>query len=236
MERPPRSVYLRRRLVAGPAWPRSSWPRWPSLVGGGGAGDETRAPRAPGATATVAPAAPELPGGGRRLLPDRRIVAFYGAPQDEELGALGIGTPDQAARRLARQARAYERPGRPVLSPRSSSSPSSPTPTRATTACTARASRPRSSTATCAPPGATGCCCCSTSSPAARTSSTRSCALERWLREPDVGLALDPEWRVGPGEVPGQVIGSADPRELERHLGVARAARARATISRRSCS
>ena len=36
--------------------------------------------------------------------------------------------------------------------------------------------------------------------------------LERWLREPDVGLALDPEWRVGPGEVPGQVIGSVDPR------------------------
>jgi len=30
---------------------------------------------------------------------------------------------------------------------------------------------------------------------------------ERWLREPDVGLALDPEWAVGPGQVPGQVFG-----------------------------
>jgi hypothetical protein len=34
--------------------------------------------------------------------------------------------------------------------------------------------------------------------------------LARWLREPDVGLALDPEWHVGPGEVPGKVIGSTD--------------------------
>jgi hypothetical protein len=38
--------------------------------------------------------------------------------------------------------------------------------------------------------------------------------LERWLREPDVGLALDPEWHVGPGEVPGQVIGSVDAADV----------------------
>lgn len=34
---------------------------------------------------------------------------------------------------------------------------------------------------------------------------------KRWewaLREPHVGLAIDPEWRMGPGEVPGRVIGS----------------------------
>ncbi|HEX2234377.1 MAG TPA: hypothetical protein VHG69_13540, partial [Thermoleophilaceae bacterium] len=35
-------------------------------------------------------------------------------------------------------------------------------------------------------------------------------ALRRWLEEPDVGLALDPEWRVEPGQVPGQVLGSTD--------------------------
>jgi hypothetical protein len=35
-------------------------------------------------------------------------------------------------------------------------------------------------------------------------------ALEPYLREPDVGLALDPEWHVGPGQVPGQVLGSVD--------------------------
>jgi hypothetical protein len=37
--------------------------------------------------------------------------------------------------------------------------------------------------------------------------------LERWLREPDVSLALDPEWAT-PGAVPGQVIGSVDVHEV----------------------
>ncbi len=38
-------------------------------------------------------------------------------------------------------------------------------------------------------------------------------ALERWLREPDVSLALDPEWHT-PGAKPGTVIGSVDAREV----------------------
>jgi hypothetical protein len=32
--------------------------------------------------------------------------------------------------------------------------------------------------------------------------------LEKWLKEPDVGLALDPEWAVRPGQTPGRVFGS----------------------------
>src|ERR687897_561449 len=32
----------------------------------------------------------ELPRGGRQILPRFRVVAFYGAPQAEELGALGV--------------------------------------------------------------------------------------------------------------------------------------------------
>lgn len=38
--------------------------------------------------------------------------------------------------------------------------------------------------------------------------------LERWLKEPDVGLAFDPEWAVGPGQVPGQVFGRTTGAEL----------------------
>jgi hypothetical protein len=34
------------------------------------------------------------------------------------------------------------------------------------------------------------------------------------LRQPDVGLALDPEWRMGPGEVPAQVFGSVSAAEV----------------------
>ena len=38
--------------------------------------------------------------------------------------------------------------------------------------------------------------------------------LEPYLREPDVGLALDPEWHVSPPDVPGSVIGSADAQDV----------------------
>ena len=43
---------------------------------------------------------------------------------------------------------------------------------------------------------------------------TEATRLKRWLKEPDVGLALDPEWRMDPGQVPGQVIGHVDAREV----------------------
>jgi len=39
-------------------------------------------------------------------------------------------------------------------------------------------------------------------------------ALERWLREPDVDLALDPEWNVGRYGVPGRTDGSVDARTV----------------------
>lgn len=39
--------------------------------------------------------------------------------------------------------------------------------------------------------------------------------LEKWLTEPDVGLALDPEWAVGPDEVPGKVYGHTSGPELD---------------------
>ena len=43
---------------------------------------------------------------------------------------------------------------------------------------------------------------------------TETKRLRKWLKEPDVGLALDPEWRMGPGQVPGQVIGRVGSREV----------------------
>jgi hypothetical protein len=40
-------------------------------------------------------------------------------------------------------------------------------------------------------------------------------ALEPWLLEPDVGLALDAEWAVGSRQVPGEVIGTTTGSELD---------------------
>ncbi|WP_133798833.1 hypothetical protein [Kribbella caucasensis] len=39
--------------------------------------------------------------------------------------------------------------------------------------------------------------------------------LEKWLDEPDVGLAFDPEWAVGPNQVPGRVFGHTSGAELD---------------------
>jgi hypothetical protein len=45
---------------------------------------------------------------------------------------------------------------------------------------------------------------------------TEARALAPFLVQPDVGLALDPEWRMRPDEVPGRVIGSVDAAEVNR--------------------
>ncbi len=36
---------------------------------------------------------------------------------------------------------------------------------------------------------------------------------EPFLRQPDVGVALDPAWHVGPGQVPGDVVGQVSAAE-----------------------
>lgn len=182
-------------------------------------GTDTRADaEEPPAAATAV--ASTLPGGGRRIFPDHRVVAFYGAPQSPELGQLGIGTPAKAAARLRRAARPYERKSRPVL------------PAFELISSIAASDAGRDGMYRLHQPAET----IDRYLRAAREakalllldiqpgrddflSETRR--LERWLLEPDVGLALDPEWHVGEGEVPGKTIGSvtaAQVNEVARYL------------------
>jgi hypothetical protein len=204
----PRQVYVRRRLTALGALAAI-------VVTAGllvGSGDDEARPVAK-RDAAVPPAPHELPRGGRSVLPENRVVAYYGAPQSRELGALGIGTPDRAARRLARQAKPYDRERRPVL----------PTlelitvianadagddgmyrarqPDRVIRRYLRAARRAKALLLLDIQPGRSD----------FFTETTR---LEKWLKEPDVGLALDPEWRVVEGEVPGRVIGHVESREV----------------------
>ena len=203
----PQHIYWRRRLTA---------------LGGmaavivaamllAGSGDDAEPPAA--ASSVQAPAPPELPRGGRSVFPEHRVVAYYGAPQSRELGALGIGSPRGAARRLAREARRYRRKDRAEL------------PALELIAVIANAH-----------PGADGMYRARQEDKvirrylrAARRAKalllldiqpgrsdffTETTRLRKWLKEPDVGLALDPEWRVGEGQVPGQVIGQVGSREV----------------------
>jgi hypothetical protein len=218
-----RSVYQRRRLaalgvvaaiaaVAGAATGAKSDDGDRDPAAGGG-------PDAKAAAAQAPPRPAELPLGGRRIFPDYRVVAFYGAPQSHELGALGIGSPDAAGRRLRRQAKPYARKTRPVM-----------------------LAFELIATVANADPGEDG--LYRTRQPDAvirryLRAARRAKALllldiqpghadfmdevkhlDRWMREPDVGPALDPEWRT-PGAQPGSVIGSVDAstvNDVSRHI------------------
>jgi hypothetical protein len=149
----------------------------------------------------------ELPRGGRVVLPRYRLVAYYGAPQHDELGALGIGTPAQAGAKLEDQAKPYESGPRPVM------------PVFELIATLAQADA-----------GTDGKYRLRQSpdviqsylnqvrelkgilildvQPGQSTFVDEVKVLEPWLSQPDVGLALDPEWNVPAGVVPGKSIGS----------------------------
>jgi hypothetical protein len=175
-----------------------------SLIGGGSSTSEAErdAPQ-------------ELPRGGRTILPKWRVVAFYGAPQDPQLGVLGIGKPESVGRRLDRQARPYRRPGRPVLpafelistiaanAAGAGGDYANRQEPRVIDRYLAAARRHRALLLLDVQPGR-----------ADFMGEVRS--LRRWLEEPDVGLALDPEWSVGSGELPGQVLGSTDAATINR--------------------
>jgi hypothetical protein len=151
----------------------------------------------------------ELPRGGRVVIPRHRVVAFYGAPQHDELGVLGIGTPEAAGSKLLRQARAYERPGRPVL------------PAFELIATIAHEA-----------PGADGMhrerqkyevirrylesvrkikgILILDIQPGRADFLEEVRALQPFLEQPDVSVALDPEWSMPEGVAPGERIGSTD--------------------------
>ena len=172
------------------------------LPGGGEDGSE-----ASGAEEEAAPAT--LPGGGRSIFPERRVVAYYGAPQDRELGALGIGRPARVARRLRRQARGYDQAERPVLpafelistivhaDPGEDGDHSARQPNKVIGRYLRAARRNDMLLILDVQPGY---------APFMREVR----ALRRWLEEPDVSLALDPEWSVQPPVLPGQEIGSTN--------------------------
>jgi hypothetical protein len=164
------------------------------------------------ATPTPKPLA-ELPRGGRRILPDFRVVAYYGAPQDKQLGALGIGTPTQMTRKLEKQAKPYGRKSRPVL------------PAMELIAVVAAAHPGPGERYNLRQPDSV----IRRYLKAARKAKallildvqpgrsdffTETRRLRKFLKQPDVGLALDPEWRMAPGQVPGKVIGSVGAREV----------------------
>lgn len=158
------------------------------------------------------PAAGELPRGGRTVFPRYQLVAYVGLPGSPALGPLDRDL-DKRADRLERQAKPYAagrellpvmelivvvanaRPGRDGLY-------RSRIDDAETDRYLAVARRHKMLLLLDVQPG--------------RADTLREVKrLERWLSEPDVGLAFDPEWAVGPGQVPGRVFGSTTGAELD---------------------
>jgi hypothetical protein len=215
-----RDVYRRRRLTALGAVAAVSTLAGVAVGAGAGSGEQGASGAAPSTAAQKTPVKPaELPLGGRTVFPRFRVVAYYGAPQNHELGALGIGSPDAAARRLRRQARPYARKTRPVMLAfeliasvaNADAGEDGMYRTRQTDAVVRRylraARRAKALLLLDIQPGH-----------ADFMDEVRH--FDRWFREPDVGLALDPEWHT-PGAQPGTVIGSvtaAKVNQVSAHL------------------
>lgn len=163
-------------------------------------------------TTTAPPPPPELPQGGRAVFPAYRLVGFAGAPGSPALGRLGVGSLESRVSEIERRARQFAdgRKAQPVMeliatvvqgSPGTDGKYRYQQPDTVIEDYLAVARRHRAILLLGIQPGR------------ARFLDEAK-HYERWLREPDVGLALDPEWAMGPGQVPMRVFGHTTGAEL----------------------
>lgn len=162
----------------------------------------------PSASAAAKPL-PALPRGGRQLFPHWRVVAYYGGAHGKALGVLGAADPESSALRVRAAGAAFVRPGRPVQPafeliatvangfPTHRGTYSTPSSDADIARYLAAARRHRLLLILDVQPGR------AEFLPEVQR-------YDKWLRQPDVGLAMDPEWKMGAGQVPGQQIGHTD--------------------------
>lgn len=179
--------------------------------GGDGATSSASASATPTPTQT-----PELFGGGTRLFPEHRFVALYGHPGTPALGALGEQGPEESAQRAIELAEAYQPhsdekvvPAFELIATTASSDPgpdgdySSETPAKELEPYLDAAEKHGVYVVLDLQPGHSDFL-------------DQAEQYEELLKKPNVGLALDPEWRLAPGQVHMQQIGSVDAAEINR--------------------
>jgi hypothetical protein len=165
----------------------------------------------PAVAPVVVPA--ELPRGGRHLFPTYRLIGYSGGPGSPAFGRLGIGDLDTRVREIESLGAQYAAGRRPLPVLELITVVAQPTPgpdgryrVRAgadvVQAYLDAARRHRALLLLNIQPGR------------ARFMD-EVVALEPWLRHPDVGLALDPEWAVRSGQVPGRVFGRTTGAEID---------------------
>jgi hypothetical protein len=162
----------------------------------------------------VAATGVELPGGGQVLFPGRRFVALYGHPGEPVLGVLGEQPVGEAIDRAERVASEYESlmdgPVVPAFEIITTVASASPGPERDYSRRTpADRLRPWIDAAREA-----GAYVVLDLQPGRTDFLTQAKEYEELLREPHVGLALDPEWRLAADQRHLEQIGSVDAAEV----------------------
>ena len=207
--------------VPAPSGPVPSSPSLPGAVAGDAAPpalpESTPAASTPsGTTRAGAVRGASLPGGRDRVFADNQVlVAYYGTAGSGALGVLGEARPERIVPRLLRAAAPFGRGGRPVqpvfelivtvahAGPTKTGNYSANIPRAQVQRYIDAAHRHGALVVLDLQPGR-----------ADFLDVARSWA---WaLRDPWVGLALDPEWRMGPRGVPGRRIGSVSAAEVNR--------------------
>jgi hypothetical protein len=159
------------------------------------------------------PTAAQLPLGGRTIFPRYRVVAYYGTAGNPEMGVLGEADPDAILPRLRAAAARFATPGRRIQvayelivtvalgGPGADGDYSHTIDPAKIEAYVEAARRNKVLLVLDVQPGRTDFL-------------TEVKKLRPFLEEPYVGLALDPEWRVAAGQIPGRVIGSVRAAEV----------------------
>ncbi len=167
------------------------------------------------ATATLAAGEEQVTAAVERpeLFDGRMFVAYYGTVGTPVLGVLGESRPEQAIARVKKAAVPFTRNGlapQPVFELIVSIADAYPGPDGdfshdvAAPAVRAWVEAARDAGALLVLDIQTG-----------RSDFVKIAKRWEWaLREPHVGLAIDPEWRMKPGQVPGRVIGSVSTWEI----------------------
>lgn len=170
------------------------------------------------ATTTTIPYAPmqELPGGGHTLFPGRLLVAIYGHPGDGNLGVLGEYSVASAVERARTVATEYlgvytgaVLPTFEIITTVASSEPGADGDYSLES--TLDHIRPWVDAAREA-----GIYVVLDLQPGYTDFLTQAMGYEEFLVQPHVGLALDPEWRLAPGERHMRDIGQVSAEEVNR--------------------
>lgn len=180
--------------------------------GGGG----TQTARATTKKTSSTPKPSELPGGGRTLFPDRRFIALYGTPGTGALGPLGEQDLKDAVDRVKKMVKKYE----PF-----SDEPVQPAHEVIATVASSQAG-PRGDYSNVTDPddlkdwideaGKAGVYTVLDLQPGRTDFLSQAKIYRELLEQPHVGLALDPEWRLRPGQVHGRQIGSVSAKEVNQ--------------------